>query len=201
LISLQSGRLGEHQISITFGPRATITSYLVPKVIQLQGSNDGVNWNKVVSSEDVQPVNILSTSYNIAGGAINYAAINNTKVTREITVPISATTGNRIVPSGTATTSGDLLDLINQIESGNKQFQTGNGATIVCVPTAGKFSTICGSGYTELWIPSGCPISGAEPKESGVKEDDNGDKQQEQTQEKTMLVEENVFRVGFTDYR
>jgi len=201
LTSLQSGRLGEHQIFITFGPRAVITSYLVPKTIELQGSNDGVIWNKIVSSQDVQPVNILSTSYNTAGGTINYAAINNTKVTREITVPISATTGNRIVPSGATTTSGDLLDLINQIESGNKQFQTGNGATIVCVPTAGKFSKICGSGYIELWIPSGCPISGAEPKESGVKEDDNGDKQQEQTQEKTMLVEENVFRVGFTDYR
>jgi hypothetical protein len=144
---------------------------------------------------------VLGTSYIKAGGNINYEAVDNTKVKREITVPISSTTGNRIVPSGTIATSGELSDLIDQIESGNKQFETGNGATIVCVPTAGKFSKICGSGYIELWIPSGCPISGAEPKESGVKEDDNGDKQQEQTQEKTMLVEENVFRVGFTDYR
>jgi hypothetical protein len=201
LTSLQSGRLGDNQILLTFGPRAVISSYLVPKTIELQGSNDGVTWNKVISSQDVQPVNILETSYITDGGTINYQAIDNTKVTREITVPISSTVGNRIVPSGTPATSGDLSNLIEQIESGNKQFATGNGATIVCVPTAGKLSKICGSGYIELWIPSGCPVPDLQPKESGVKEDDNGDKTEEKTEEKTMLVEENVFRVGFTDYR
>jgi len=204
LASLQSGRLGENQISLTFGPRSVITSYLVPKAIELQGSNDGINWYKIVSSQDVQPVNLLKTSYNTAGGVINYQAIDNTKITREITVPTSSTVGNRIVPSGTAATSGDLSNLIDQIQSGNQQFETGNGATIICVPTAGKFSKICGSGYIELWIPSGCPVPelpDPSPKESGVKEDDNGDKTEEKTEEKTMIIEENVFRVGFTDYR
>lgn len=204
LASLQSGRLGENQISLTFGPRSVITSYLVPQTIELQGSNDGINWYKIVSSEDVQPVNLLKTSYNTGGGAINYQAIDNTKIIREITVPTSSTVGNRIVPSGTTATSGDLSNLIEQIESGNKQFETGNGATIVCVPTAGKFSKICGSGYIELWIPSGCPVPelpDPSPKESGVKEDDNGDKTEEKTEEKTMIVEENTFRVGFADYR
>jgi alpha-tubulin suppressor-like RCC1 family protein len=204
LISLKSGRLGEHQILLTYAPRpnSMINTYLVPKTIELQGSDDGITWNKIVSSQDVQPVNVLSTSYTQVGGNINYEAINNTTVTREITVPISATTGNRIVPSGTTTTSGDLSNLIDQIESGNKQFATGNGATIVCVPTAGKFSKICGSGYIELWIPSGCPVPDLKPKESGAKEADaEGDVTEENTDKKTILVEESVFRLGFTDYR
>ena len=204
LTSLKSGRLGEHVISLVSAPRpnAIIKSYLVPKSIELQGSDDGLIWNKIISSRDVQPVNVLSTSYTKVGGNINYEAVDNTKVTREITVPISSTTGNRIVPSGTTATSGELSNLIDQIESGNKQFATGNGATIVCVPTAGKVSNICGSGYIELWIPSGCPVPDLQPQESGVKEDDeDGDKTQEGTDQKTILVEESVFRLGFTDYR
>jgi hypothetical protein len=204
LTSLKSGRLGEHVISLISAPRpnAIIKSYLVPKTIELQGSDDGLIWNKIISSQDLQPVNVLSTSYTKAGGNINYEAINNTKITREITVPISSTTGSRIVPSGTTVTSGELSNLIDQIESGNKQFATGNGATIVCVPTAGKVSNICGSGYIELWIPSGCPVPDLQPQESGVKEDDeDGDKTQEGTDQKTILVEESVFRLGFTDYR
>jgi hypothetical protein len=204
LTSLKSGRLGEHIISLISAPNpsAFIKSYLVPKTIELQGSDDGLTWNKIISSQDVQPVNVLSTSYTKVGGNINYEAVDNTKVTREITVPISSTTGNRIVPSGTAATSGELSSLIDQIESGNKQFATGNGATIVCVPTAGKVSNICGSGYIELWIPSGCPVPDLQPQESGVKEDnEDGDKSEEGTDKKTILVEESVFRLGFTDYR
>jgi alpha-tubulin suppressor-like RCC1 family protein len=203
LISLKSGRLGEHAISLISAPKpnAIIKSYLVPKIIELQGSDDGLIWNKIISSKDMQPVNVLSTSYTKVGGNINYEAIDNTKVTREITVPISSTTGNRIVPSGKVTTSGELSDLIDQIESGNKQFETGNGATIVCIPKSGKLSKICGSGYLELYIPSGCPIPGTGEKEKEEKEDENGDKNQENTEEKTVLVEENVFRLGFTDYQ
>ena len=202
LMSLKSGRLGEHDISVkSTRLNARINSYLVPKIIELQGSNDGENWNNIISSKDVQPVNVLSTSYTKIGGNINYDIIDNTKVTRKITVPISSTTGNRIVPSGANTNSGDLLDLIDKLESGNKQFSTGDGATIVCIPTAGKISNICGSGYIELWIPSGCPVPSLEPQESGIKENDNGDAEQENANKKTISIEENVFRVGFTDYR
>ena len=202
LTSLKSGRLGEHVISLISAPRpsAIINSYLVPKTIELQGSDDGLIWNKIISSKDLQPVNVLSTSYIKAGGNINYESVDNTKVTREITVPISSTTGNRIIPSGENATSGSLANLIDEIESGNKQFETGNGATIVCVPAAGKLSKICGSGYFELYVPSGCPI----PRTGIIEEeeeDEEGEGEKEGSDQKTILVEESVFRLGFTDYR
>jgi alpha-tubulin suppressor-like RCC1 family protein len=205
LTSLKSGRLGEHVISLISAPRpgAIINSYLVPKTIELQGSDDGLIWNKIISSKDLQPVNVLSTSYIKAGGNINYQAIDNTKVTREITVPISSTTGNRIIPSEENVTSDSLANLIDEIESGNKQFETGNGATIVCIPGSGKVSKICGTGYFELYIPSGCPIPKTGRKEEEEEEDEEGEEEGEKegSDQKTILVEESVFRLGFTDYR
>jgi hypothetical protein len=203
LTSLKSGRLGEHVISLISAPRpnAIINSYLVPKTIELQGSNDGLIWNKIISSKDVQPVNVLTTSYTKEGGNINYEAVNNTKVIREITVPISSTTGNRIIPSGKQTTSGSLANLIDEIESGNKQFETGNGATIVCIPASGKLSKICGSGYFELYVPSGCPIPKTGIKEEEEKEKKEGEGEEEGFQTKKIKIEESVFRIGFTDYK
>jgi alpha-tubulin suppressor-like RCC1 family protein len=200
LISLKSGRLGEHDIRLISSkiPNTIINSYLVPKTIELQGSNDGLIWNKIISSEDIQPVNVLSTSFNRMGGNTNYDAIENTKVTRNVIVPTSSEIGSRTVPSGKEQTSGTLSNLIDQIESGNKQFATGNGATILCVPTAGRISNICGSGYKELWIPSKtCPGEKGLPEEDDAGGGDNKDG----GLGKTISIEENAFRIGYTDYR
>jgi len=200
LISLKSGRLGEHDIRLISSkiPNTIINSYLVPKTIELQGSNDGLIWNKIISSEEMQPVNVLSTSFNRMGGNTNYDAIENTKVTRKVTVPTSSEIGKRTVPSGEEQTSGTLSNLIDKIESGNKQFATGNGATILCIPTAGRISNICGSGYKELWIPSKtCPGEKGLPEEAGGGEGENNDG----GAGKTISIEENAFRIGYTDYR
>jgi hypothetical protein len=198
LVSLKSGRLGEHDIRLISSPipNAIINSYLVPKTIELQGSNDGLIWNKIISSKDGQPVNILSTSFSRMGGNTNYDVIENTKITRKIPLPTSSEIGNRTVPSGKVTTSGTLANLIDQIQSGNKKFETGNGAKIVCVPDAGKISNICGSGYKELWIQS-CPEEGIPEDAGGGGGGGGGDN----AKEKTISIEENSFRIGSTDYR
>lgn len=202
LVSLKSGRLGEHAINLDLGPRSVIVSYLLPKVIELQGSNNGSNWDTIVSSKDIQPVNILKTNPNAIGGTIKYEEINNTKVIREVTLPVGSTIGIRIIPSGENANSGSLSNLIDQIESGNKKFETGNGATIVCVPTAGKISNICGSGYIELYIPSGCPIPETErnEEEEKQKEKEKQDAEKEGSTKKKIKIEDNVFRIGFVNY-
>ena len=202
LISLKSGKLGEHAINLDLGPRSVIVSYLLPKVIELQGSNDGLNWGTIISSKNIQPVNILKTNPDAVGGRIKYEEIDNTKVIRELSLPVGSTTGIRIIPSGENATSGSLADLIDQIESGNKQFATGNGATIVCIPSSsGKLSKICGSGYLELYIPSGCPI----PRTgiTGIKEEEEeeeGQGEKEGFKTKKIKIEDNVYRIGFVNY-
>lgn len=203
LISLKSGKLGEHAINLDLGPRSVIVSYLLPKVIELQASNNGLDWSTIISSKNIQPVNILKTNPDAVGGIIKYEEIDNTKVIREITLPTSSTTGIRIIPSGENATSGSLSNLIDQIESGNKQFATGNGATIVCIPSSsGKLSKICGSGYLELYIPSGCPIpkTGEKEEEEETKEEEKQDQEKEDSTKKKIKVEDNVFRIGFVNY-
>jgi len=203
LVSLKSGRLGEHAINLDLEPRAVLVSYLLPKIIELQGSDNGSNWDTIISSRDIQPVNILKTNPNAVGGTIKYEEIDNTKVIREVSLPVGSTTGIRIIPSGRDTTSGDLANLIDEIESGNKQFETGAGATIVCIPSSsGKLSKICGSGYLELYIPSGCPIpkTGIKEKEEEAEAEEEGEGEKEGFNKRKIKIEDNVYRIGFVNY-
>ena len=200
LVSLKSGRLGEHSLKIELAPRSTISTYLLPKIIKLEGSDDGISWNTIVSSEIVQPINILGSPALSGGGAIKYGDIKYTEVNRTIEVPTSSTVGSRIVPSGE--TSGQLNNIINQITSGNRNITGANGNITTCVASVGSFSKICGSGFYELMTPSGCPLPEEEEKQQ--EEEEKNKEPQEETQSSDtvkLIIKENTLRVAFGDYR
>lgn len=198
--SLNPGKLGHYKIDLDLGPKLELRSYLVPQTLSLQGSNDGINWETIVSSKDVQPVNVYLKDRTSKGPNIKYDEIENTKYTYVKEVPIGSE--SETLPNKPPKPTGSLSGLLSGIKSGNEECFRAIfvDKTITCVPSPNSSGKCCGEGFYDLSIFS-CK-SGEKEEEDGEDGDDGEEEGDPEKEEPTIKVpvEVNRFRLGFWDY-
>ena len=195
LTSMNSGKLGACSIKLDFGPKRQINTYLVPKVISLQVSKDGVNWDNIVTSQDVQPINVYLKNNKALGPDILYDDIENVSYTYEKTVPVGSE--DEKLPKEK---TGDLGNLLIGLLSGNsnidckKNIESG---IIQCIPAVGQSGECCGFGYLDFYL-SCKSLEASEGEPELPSEEDQ--EPQKGSPEKKIEIKVNKFKLGFWDY-
>jgi len=162
LVALQSGKFGAFDIQLELANRNTVYPYLLPKVVKMQTSEDGINWQDVVSSTNRLPVNTylknssteISNIYNIKYNKIEETAVIQTK-----SIPIGSEIEN--VVSEEPALEEDLADMVTGIAS---QSPLASGSSkpkkrsdVYCLPNKTGSGIQCGSGFIDFVVvlPSG----------------------------------------------
>lgn len=201
LISLLSGKLGSYDISLDLQPRLQIINYLVPEVISLQGSEDGMNWQDILTSQNLQPVNVYLKNKNITGSSIEYGLIEETPI--EYVQSYQVTSEVEVIPEGTQD-DPNIDDLINKRDA--TKFTSGK---YLCVAIAGASGIVCGSGYRDVelvrdfCVPTGEIEKTSSSSLSKSSTSNSSISKMFKTIVSTVKAKKttNSFRVGFYDYK
>jgi hypothetical protein len=186
LVALNSGKFGAFNIKLELTPRNKVYSYMVPKIIKLQISEDGENWIDVVSSEDRQPINTYLNSPNdtvfppIEDTNIKYENLQDETITITQKITISSETSSQ------NKNTSDIEDLsglatglwsVSPYNTGNKNYlgNSSNNNSLICIPSITGSGILCGKGYTDFIIGNvsekggfKCTVSEEEPEDCGI---------------------------------
>ena len=185
LIPLNSGKFGAFNIKLELTPRNKVYSYMVPKIIKLQISEDGENWIDVVSSEDRQPINTYLNSPDdtvfppIEDTNIKYENLQDETITITQKITISSETSSQ------NKNTSDIEDLsglatglwsVSPYNTGNKNSSSRiSNNSLICIPSITGSGILCGSGYTDFIIGNvsekggfKCTVSEGGPEDCGI---------------------------------
>ena len=197
-VSLMSGKFGSYDISLSLTPRYELYSYMVPEIIKLQGSNDGINWQDIVSSKNVQPLNVYLKNKTLDSPDIQYNLIDSSQV--KITGSYNVTSEVEVSPEDEGEEDGG--------ENGKlpaTRFTTGK---YLCIESKGNSGVHCGSGFLEIEIikdpcvPTGSIDSSSSSSNSSNSSSSSVSKSYMKVT-KRIMTEKNIdsFRLGFFDYK
>jgi hypothetical protein len=162
LAALQSGKFGAFDIKLELSNRNAVYPYLLPKVIKMQVSEDGINWQDAVSSTNRLPLNTylqnpsteINNIYNI-----KYNKIEETSVTQTKSVPIGSEIEN--VVSEEPSLEEDLAEMVTGIAS-QSPLVSGSSkpkrrSDVYCLPNKTGSGIQCGRGFIDfiVTLPSG----------------------------------------------
>ena len=198
LINIKSqnpGKLGAYDISLISGPKLQIYNYLVPELISLQVYNDGINWENIVSSRDVQPINVYLKNNKSIGPKIKYEEIENTKSSYDRSIPIGSE--KETLPQNTGSLSG-LQSGINKVN--NRCAMLTGAGEIECIPSEGQSGECCGSGYADFYAFSCKDREEQGPPEDGQPQTPEEELPGKKNPSRTEKIELERFRLGFWNY-
>ena len=161
LVPLNSGKFGAFSMKLELTPRNKVYSYMVPKIIKLQISEDGENWIDVVSSEYRQPINTYLNSPDdtvfppIEDTNIKYENLQDETITITQKITISSETSSQ---NKNASDIEDLSGLatglwsVSPYNTGYKNSSSTTNNSLICIPSITGSGILCGSGYTDFII-------------------------------------------------
>ena len=197
-VSLISGKFGSYDINLSLTPRYELYSYMVPEIIKLQGSNDGVNWQDIISSKNVQPLNVYLKNKTLESPDIQYNLIDYSQI--KITGSYNITSEVEVEPETEDPNLGGG-------ESGSAtKFTTGK---YLCIRSPGKSGAHCGSGFLEIEMvrdfckPTGSIDSSSSSSKNSSSSSTSSISKTYVKVTKTIKTEKNIdsFRLGFFDYK
>ena len=189
--ALNSGKLGQYDVGLRLVDRRGFDMFQVPKIVQLQGSNDGENWDTIISSQDYMPTNVYQDNPNESNIEIRYDLIQ-----PELNVLIKdITTSTTKETKTTQNLTGDILNAL----TGNTFIETRTigDTTLKCYPADGQSGRLCGSGFLDV-LQYTCESNISQENAAG---EEKKDKQNNKTSGTyTLTLNEYVTNLGYANY-